>query len=749
MDMLRAEDGPDAPGTEPDRCEAASHDGPMEINAPTTVNTGGDNCHARDEQMCTEVETISQADRAAVEVARVLAAAQLLVRDAEVLGSSPPDAQRRSEEGSFQAAVQVLDLPWASLSLEEARREADVRTPPIRKRFRELSMLLHPDKNPSPLAAKAFEACLQAQSCLLQLVEPDTRRSKQGRAGDPRFEDDEDRAGYCVCLEAVQPPESVLERFVPGEACSLWRDCDAPFLLLPIPRGLVITPSPGASAPGPPSGSGGPRGGLLQSPRGPRLLLRGRDMPEASSDGDLPQQFALLMPCRVAVRGCFPLNGTFFQPNEVFLDEATLLSPLQVEEGEARSWRRRKVHFGSSILPIALPMDANQIGRLYLEEFVCVRQFDFCTGWPSDLPDWFSKAPPPTRPRARIPPGQLRLTDSATGGRTKDSETDNASVPPTPTAQKSRKRKAKDIPATPPQPSPMPPQRGSTQTLIPPQRGSPQTVIPHQRRSPQTPETAASAVAGAACTPPCVGTLAGASEVFRTIAPPGAPRVPSDEAAMAVLHGEPPVPPDEAALALRRGALHVPPEEAAVAVLQGAQGVPLVDAALAVLHGAPWVLPVEAAMAGLQGEPCVPQIEAMAVPQGAPCGSAIEAGLAVLQGASSVPHNVAAMALLQGAATFVPPEGTAVAPPPGMHCVQPDNASVAAPPGTPWVPPRNGGAPGPKPKRVNHFPPIRKADKCGHCRECLNPSYKKPCSTRRRELLALMLRETDGRAAVQ
>ena len=37
---------------------------------------------------------------------------------------------------------------------------------------------------------------------------------------------------------------------------------------------------------------------------------------------------ALLVPCCEAVHGRFPLNGTYFQTNEVFLDAATLEKPV-------------------------------------------------------------------------------------------------------------------------------------------------------------------------------------------------------------------------------------------------------------------------------------------------------------------------------------------------------------------------------------------------------------------------------------
>ena len=38
----------------------------------------------------------------------------------------------------------------------------------------------------------------------------------------------------------------------------------------------------------------------------------------------------LQVPCRAAMQGAFPLAGTYFQINEVFLDDSTLQTPLEV-----------------------------------------------------------------------------------------------------------------------------------------------------------------------------------------------------------------------------------------------------------------------------------------------------------------------------------------------------------------------------------------------------------------------------------
>ena len=62
--------------------------------------------------------------------------------------------------------------------------------------------------------------------------------------------------------------------------------------------------------------------------------------------------YALLVPCRTAMRGRFPLNGTYFQVNEMFLDDTSLRCPIQVwpfpslpgtaaqHAGHPQTWRK-------------------------------------------------------------------------------------------------------------------------------------------------------------------------------------------------------------------------------------------------------------------------------------------------------------------------------------------------------------------------------------------------------------------------
>ncbi|KAK9740189.1 hypothetical protein RND81_03G017600 [Saponaria officinalis] len=57
----------------------------------------------------------------------------------------------------------------------------------------------------------------------------------------------------------------------------------------------------------------------------------------------------LLIPTRTAMRGSFPLNGTYFQVNEVFADHDSSLNPIAVPRSWLWNLPRRTVYFGTSI----------------------------------------------------------------------------------------------------------------------------------------------------------------------------------------------------------------------------------------------------------------------------------------------------------------------------------------------------------------------------------------------------------------
>ncbi|KAI5077357.1 hypothetical protein GOP47_0007181 [Adiantum capillus-veneris] len=93
----------------------------------------------------------------------------------------------------------------------------------------------------------------------------------------------------------------------------------------------------------------------------------------------------LLIPCRTAMHGSFPLNGTYFQVNEVFADHASSLHPLQVPRSLIWSLRRRFVYFGTSVPNIFKGLSTDEIKDCFWRGHVCVRGFDRKTRAPKPL----------------------------------------------------------------------------------------------------------------------------------------------------------------------------------------------------------------------------------------------------------------------------------------------------------------------------------------------------------------------------
>ncbi|CAH9122137.1 unnamed protein product [Cuscuta epithymum] len=93
----------------------------------------------------------------------------------------------------------------------------------------------------------------------------------------------------------------------------------------------------------------------------------------------------LLIPCRTATRGSFPLNGTYFQVNEVFADHASSLNPIDVPREMIWYLPRRTVYFGTSVSTIFKGLSTEQIQHCFWRGFVCVRGFDQTTRAPRPL----------------------------------------------------------------------------------------------------------------------------------------------------------------------------------------------------------------------------------------------------------------------------------------------------------------------------------------------------------------------------
>ncbi|KAL2650416.1 hypothetical protein R1flu_018544 [Riccia fluitans] len=93
----------------------------------------------------------------------------------------------------------------------------------------------------------------------------------------------------------------------------------------------------------------------------------------------------LLVPCRTANRGAFPLNGTYFQVNEVFADHESSSNPIRVHRRLLWNLPRRKVYFGTSVTSIFKGLSVDEIQDAFQNGYICVRGFDSKTRAPKPL----------------------------------------------------------------------------------------------------------------------------------------------------------------------------------------------------------------------------------------------------------------------------------------------------------------------------------------------------------------------------
>ncbi|KAL2929084.1 Transcriptional activator DEMETER [Bienertia sinuspersici] len=83
---------------------------------------------------------------------------------------------------------------------------------------------------------------------------------------------------------------------------------------------------------------------------------------------------------RTAMDGFFPLNGTYFQKNEVFADYETSERPLTVPTSWIWNLKKRTLYCGSGTHSI-------------FKGFICTRGFDRRTRAPKKLPMKFHNRP--------------------------------------------------------------------------------------------------------------------------------------------------------------------------------------------------------------------------------------------------------------------------------------------------------------------------------------------------------------------
>ncbi|XP_059446497.1 transcriptional activator DEMETER-like [Corylus avellana] len=93
----------------------------------------------------------------------------------------------------------------------------------------------------------------------------------------------------------------------------------------------------------------------------------------------------ILIPCRTATKGSFPLNGTYFQVNEVFADDESSQNPIHVPREWLWHLERRTAYFASSTSALFRGLSTDAIRTGFREGFICVRGFDRKTGCPKPL----------------------------------------------------------------------------------------------------------------------------------------------------------------------------------------------------------------------------------------------------------------------------------------------------------------------------------------------------------------------------
>jgi len=98
---------------------------------------------------------------------------------------------------------------------------------------------------------------------------------------------------------------------------------------------------------------------------------------------------SILVPCRAAVYAKFPLHGTYFQTNEVFLDAETAVAPKIIPARRLEFLPTVSVFLGSSVASICRGMTRAEVAAAFANRAVCVRSWDASDGGrPRPLPKW-------------------------------------------------------------------------------------------------------------------------------------------------------------------------------------------------------------------------------------------------------------------------------------------------------------------------------------------------------------------------
>ncbi|XP_022678719.1 protein ROS1-like [Setaria italica] len=87
----------------------------------------------------------------------------------------------------------------------------------------------------------------------------------------------------------------------------------------------------------------------------------------------------ILIPCRTANGGVFPLDGTYYQNNEVFADHSSSRSPIKIKREIIDIYSQCTVYFGTSIHSVTKDQTLQGIHQFYHKGYICNREFDRST----------------------------------------------------------------------------------------------------------------------------------------------------------------------------------------------------------------------------------------------------------------------------------------------------------------------------------------------------------------------------------
>ncbi|KNA25804.1 hypothetical protein SOVF_003540 [Spinacia oleracea] len=100
-----------------------------------------------------------------------------------------------------------------------------------------------------------------------------------------------------------------------------------------------------------------------------------------------------LIPVRTAMKESFPLNGTYFQVNEVFADYQTSECPVDVLTSSIWMLPKRTLYCGYSTSSICKGLTTAEIQRCCWQGYVCTRAFDRKSRAPKPLSSRFHNRP--------------------------------------------------------------------------------------------------------------------------------------------------------------------------------------------------------------------------------------------------------------------------------------------------------------------------------------------------------------------